>query len=317
MTEHFGWHSIFYVNLPFAIGILLLGTTHIPSVNTNPSATGFDFPGSVYLTAALTALLSGITLGPSAGWRSSEVVLLAGVFLLFAGLLLRREIKANHPLLSLELFMNLSLTATITVGFFQGVALFGSMLLIPMYLQHVHDFSPTHAGVLVLPLSISIMVMSPIVGRFSHKSDIKKLIFYGMLILTAGIGLFSRLTVQSPYWILATALIATGVGLGASSTPLNTNLINVVPQKQMGMASGLFNMIRYLGGVIGSTIFGAFMQQRTAFYLSQVMQNDYTAATADKIALGKAFPEVFLLAASTAALGMAAAWFIDSPEQKK
>lgn len=317
LTEHFGWHSIFYVNLPFAIGILLLGTRHIPSANTNPSAAGFDFPGSVYLSVALIALLSGITAGPDAGWLSSEVLLPTGLFLLFAVLLLRRESKVSRPLISLGLFMNLSFTAIIAVAFFQGVALFGGMLLIPMYLQHVHDFSPTYAGVLVLPLSISMMIMSPIMGNLSNKSDIKKLIVYGMVILTAGIGLFSFLRVQSPYWILAAALITTGVGLGASSTPLNAHLINVIPQKQTGMASGLFNMTRYLGGVIGSTMLGAFIQQRTAFYLAQVTADQYTAVMADKIALGKAFPEVFLLAAATAALGTFAACFIGSPAHQK
>ena len=317
LTEHFGWHSIFYVNLPFAVAILILGIKYIPSAGKSKATTGFDYPGSIYLTVSLVALLFGITIGPTVGWLSHKVLLLVGLSLLFAWLLLRQERIISRPLISLGLFKNVSFTATVSVGFFQGAALFGSMLLIPMYLQHVHDFSPTYAGVLVLPLSISMMIMSPIMGKVSNKSGVRKLIVSGMAILAVGIWLFSRLSVQSPYWVLATALIATGVGLGASSTPLTTNLINVVPQAQMGMASGLFNMTRYLGGVMGSTILGAFMQQREEFYLVQLIMNNYTVSIAEKIALGKAFSEVFVLAAGTAIVGMIAAFFTGTPGHKK
>lgn len=317
LTEHFGWHSIFYVNLPFAAAILILGIQYIPSAGKSKSAARFDYPGSIYLTFSLVALLFGITLGPTVGWLSHKVLVLAGITLLFTWLLIKQERIISHPLISLGLFKNLSFTATVSVGFFQGAALFGSMLLIPMYLQHVHDFSPTYAGVLVLPLSISMMVMSPIMGKISNKAGVRKLIVSGMAILAVGIWLFSRLSIQSPYWILATALIATGVGLGASSTPLTTNLINVVPQVQMGMASGLFNMTRYLGGVMGSTILGAFMQQREEFYLTQLMMNHYTVAIAEKIALEKAFSEVFVLAAGAAIIGMIAAFFTGTPRDKK
>lgn len=317
LTDHFGWHSIFYVNIPFAVTILILGITYIPAAEKSQNTTEFDYPGSIHLTISLVALLFGITVGSTAGVLNPKVLLLIGLFLLFAWLLLRRERTISHPLIFLGLFRNPSFTATVAVGFLQGSALFGSMLLIPMYLQHVHDFSPTYAGVLVLPLSISMMIMSPITGKMSNKTGARKLIVAGMAILTIGIWLFSKLTVQSPYWILAAALIGTGLGLGASSTPLTTNLINVVPQAQMGMASGLFNMTRYLGGVMGSTILGAFIQHRIDVYQAQLMMTGYPLASAEKGALGQAFPEVFLLAAGTAAVGMIAAFFTGTGRQKK
>jgi len=308
LTDHIGWHSIFYINLPFAAAILLLGGK-IPSTPKTNLTKIFDYQGSLYLIISLVALLLAIIIGSTGGWLNRTTLPLFGLFLLFAWLLFRQENRISQPLISLMLFQNLSFTATVTVGFFQGAALFGSMLLIPMYLQHVHDFSPTYAGVLVLPLSISMMIMAPIMGKLATPQRIRLLIVSGMAILVIGIWLFSKLTLQSPYWLLAAALVATGIGLGASSTPLTSNLINVVPQSQMGMASGLFNMIRYLGGVLGSTIFGAFIQQRVEAYLIPLTMSGYTAAIAEKMALGKAFPEVFLLGAATAAIGMIAAFF--------
>jgi EmrB/QacA subfamily drug resistance transporter len=308
LTDSVGWHSIFYINLPFAVAILLLGN-YIPSTKKTKSTKIFDYQGSFYLVISLVALLLAIIIGSTSGWLNETTLPLFGLFLLFAWLLFRQEKKIHQPLISLALFQNSSFAATVTVGFFQGAALFGSMLLIPMYLQNVHDFSPTYAGVLVLPLSISMMIMAPIMGKLSTPPRIRMLIVSGMAILVIGIWLFSELSIQSPYWLLAAALVATGIGLGASSTPLTSNLLNIVPQSQMGMASGLFNMIRYLGGVLGSTIFGAFIQQRVEVYLIPLTSSGYTAAIAEKMALEKAFPDVFLLGAATAAIGMLAAFF--------
>lgn len=315
LTDHIGWHSIFYINLPFAAAILLLGGSYIPSIPKTSSTKIFDYQGSIYLTVSLVSLLLAIIVGSTNGWLTKTTVPLLGLFLLFACLLFRQESRSSQPLISLALLQNSSFAATVAVGFFQGAALFGSMLLIPMYLQHVHDFSPTYAGMLVLPLSISMMIMSPIMGKLAAPPNFKLLIVSGMAILAIGIWIFSRLSLQSPYWLLAAALVTTGIGLGVSSTPLTSNLINVVPQSHMGMASGLFNMIRYLGGVIGSTIFGAFIQQRVAAYIIPLTLSGYTAPIAEKMALGKAFPEVFLMGAFTAAIGMIAAFFTGMPKK--
>ena len=314
LTDHIGWHSIFYINLPFAVAILLLGGKYIPATKTTNPTKIFDYQGALYLIISLVSLLLAIIIGSTGGWVTTTTLPLIGLFMLFVCVLFRQESRISQPLISLALFANSSFAATVAVGFFQGAALFGCMLLIPMYLQQVHEFSPTYAGILVLPLSISMMIMSPIMGKLATPRRIRPLIVSGMAILIIGMWLFSKLTLQSPYWLLAAALVATGIGLGASSTPLTTNLITVVPQSQMGMASGLFNMIRYLGGVLGSTIFGAFLQQRIEAYLIPLTISGYTVDIAEKMALAKSFPEVFLLGAATAAIGMIAAFFTGTPK---
>jgi EmrB/QacA subfamily drug resistance transporter len=316
LTEHFGWHSIFYVNLPFAAAILILGSQYIPYAEKRKTKKRFDFLGSIYLAVFLTSLLLAIISESAEGWLSEQGLLLTGLCLLFFFLLVRQESKSNLPLISLKLFKNLSFSATVVVGFIQGVALFGSMLLIPMYLQNIHGFSPTYAGVLVLPLSIAMMIMAPITGKMSSRSGVRNIIVCGMAIMVMGIGLFSQLTLQSPYWILLIALIGVGTGYGASNTPLTANLIYVVPQDQMGMAAGLFNMARYVGGVIGSTILGAFIQQRVEFYMTQLVVNGYAIAVAEKLATAKAFPDVFMMAAGVAAIGILAAFFIGASNDK-
>lgn len=317
LTQYTGWSSIFYVNLPFAAAVLVLGALYMPPSDTASRSHGFDALGAVYMTVSLVSLLLAISLLRDEGWYTPRMLILEGVFVAFAALFLWREHHLAVPLIYLPLFKITAFSTTIAVSFLQSMAMFGSLLLIPLFLQHVHDFSPTYAGFLMLPLSVTMMVLSPLVGRLTTKTDARQLAAWGMLTIMAGMWLFSRLTITSPYGVLAAALVATGAGLGISSTPLSANLVNLVSQEKMGMASGVFNMTRFVGGVIGSTIFGAFMQHRLEIHLQQLVaggqSGGMTPALLEKVAMTGAFHDVYLLALATTGLGLALSWFINPP----
>lgn len=320
LTEHIGWSSIFYVNLPFAVAVLVLGALFVPRSGAPAGRHGFDVAGAVYMTVSLVSLLLAISLLRSESWHTPRLLALEGAFAVSFILLLRQERRVAVPLIYLPLFGVTAFSATIAVSFLQSMAMFGGLLLIPLYLQHVHNFSPTYAGFLMLPLSITMMLLSPLVGRLTTKRDARQLAVWGMLTIMVGLWLFSRLTLTSPYWVLAAALVATGAGLGVSSTPLSANLVNLVEQEKMGMASGVFNMTRFVGGVIGSTIFGAFMQYRLEIRLQQLAAGGQDGAVPpallEKVAMTGAFHDVYLLALATTGLGLALSWFINPPPRR-
>lgn len=319
LTEHVSWRSVFYVNIPLAAAVFLLGALFVPGTAAGVDRKDFDVLGAIFLALSLVALMLMITLLRGTGLRSPLVLALAGVFLVFFALLLWQERRAPVPLISLSLFGITAFSATIAVSFIQSMAMFGGLLLIPLYLQHVHEFSPTHAGFLMLPLSVTMMVLSPVVGRLTTKRDARQLAIWGMLIIMAGLWLFSTLTLTSPYWVLAAALVAAGAGLGVSSTPLSANLVNLVPQKEMGMASGVFNMTRFVGGVVGSTVFGTFMQFRLETRLQRLAAlpaGAFQPGPLEKVAMMGAFHDVYLLAIATTAVGLVLAFFINPPRGK-
>lgn len=299
LTEHFGWYSIFYVNLPFAAAVLVLGRKYIPAVPGKSGPVHFDSAGAALLAVSLLSLLLTISIGGSKGFLHPQIWFLSLVFYLATVFFVSRENRIAQPLIAVELFRRAAFTATIIVSFIQSMALFGGLLLIPMFLQHVHEFSPSYSGILVLPLSLTMMIMSPLMGRIAAKQNIRHWVMLGMGLIAAGMWLFSALKLESRYWVLATALVVTGLGLGMSGTPLSANLVNLVPQAQLGMASGVFNMSRFVGGVIGSTIFGAFMQTRLVYHSALL-------GGMEKLAMTEAFHDVYLLAAAVTLLGVIA-----------
>ncbi len=177
LTEHVGWHSIFYVNVPFAVAVILLGIKYIPVIKTVEEKPEFDKLGAVFLIVSMVSLMLAITLMKEISLYFSQILLLLGVFLCFLVFFIWWEKKQKYPLVSIELFRNIPFSATITTSFIQSMAMFGGLLLIPMYLQKVHDFSPTYSGILILPMSLAMMVMAPFDGKCIDRKEEAKLCF--------------------------------------------------------------------------------------------------------------------------------------------
>ncbi|MDF2930214.1 MAG: drug resistance transporter, EmrB/QacA subfamily, partial [Anaerospora sp.] len=257
--------------------------------------------GAVFLIVSMVSLMLAITLMKEISLYFSQILLLLGVFLCFLVFFIWWEKKQKYPLVSIELFRNIPFSATITTSFIQSMAMFGGLLLIPMYLQKVHDFSPTYSGILILPMSLAMMVMAPLMGNVSTEKKRQNYAFKGMIVLVVGLGIFSTLKFESRYLILAAALVTTGIGLGISGTPLSTSVINLVSREQTGVASGIFNMMRFLGGVVGSTIFGVYLQNRISYHS---VGSDLSLPGMQQIVMTESFHDVYILAMIFASFGV-------------
>lgn len=314
LTEHIGWHSIFYVNVPFAVAVILLGIKYIPVIKTVDEKPEFDKLGAVFLIVSMVSLMLAITLMKEISLYFRQIFLLLGIFLSFLVFFIWWEKKQKYPLVSIDLFRNIPFSATITTSFIQSMAMFGGLLLIPMYLQKVHDFSPTYSGILILPMSLAMMVMAPLMGNVSTERKRQKYAFKGMIVLVIGLGIFSTLKFESRYLILAAALVTTGIGLGISGTPLSTSVINLVSREQTGVASGIFNMMRFLGGVVGSTIFGVYLQNRISYHS---VGSDLSLPGMQQIVMTESFHDVYILAMIFASLGVITALGMRYNEKEK
>lgn len=291
LTEQAGWQSVFYVNLPVAAAVLLLGSRMIPHVAGSKTPARFDHAGATLLVASLASLLAALTLVRTRGFFHEQVVGWAAFFAVSLAVFLWWERRTPQPLISLALFGRKAVGAVMTVGFFHSVALFGITLLIPLFLQYVRGYSPSAAGLMLLPLSLSMMAVSPVAGRIAGRRGGRLLITSGMAATVAGLLLFARLAEGGGAVLLAAAMMVTGTGLALAGTPLMTVLMGLVDQGQMGVASGVFNMTRLVGGVVGSTLLGVLLQHRV----------DGGAPLTD------AFGDVYALTAVGAAVGLAAA----------
>ncbi len=138
-------------------------------------------------------------------------------------------------------------------------------------------------------------------GNVSTEKKRQNYAFKGMIVLVVGLGIFSTLKFESRYLILAAALVTTGIGLGISGTPLSTSVINLVSREQTGVASGIFNMMRFLGGVVGSTIFGVYLQNRISYHS---VGSDLSLPGMQQIVMTESFHDVYILAMIFASFGV-------------
>jgi EmrB/QacA subfamily drug resistance transporter len=259
LVTHFGWEAVFLVNLPVgAVGTLLALVT-LPALVKRRAREPFDGIGAALLMIALSALLLGVTKAIEWGWtsRATLISLTVGVvsFVLFLG----RERRFSHPLIQPSLMRNRPFIAGQLAGTLAMLSLLGMSFLMPFYWQGLRGMSAQYAGVLMLPLPLGIMVLSPVSGRLSDAYGARGIATAGMLLVTAGLWLMSRVDADTAIASVLCRYTLVGIGLGMFLAPNNNAIMSAAPGAHRGVASGLIALFRFtgqsLGIAFGGTVF--------------------------------------------------------------
>ena len=262
-VDNLSWRWIFYVNLPIgAIALTVIAiafrsrSDHVPHT--------VDYLGAVVLAAGLSAIVLFSSLGGTTyAWGSAPIVLLlvSGVLLLALFPLVER--RAAEPILPLELFHNRIFVVTSAVGFIVGLALFGAITYLPLYLQVVKGHSPTSSGLTLVPLMGGLLVTSILSGQLiSRYGRYKPFPIIGTAVMLVGVFLLSQLTVATPMWKTIVAMVILGLGLGLVMQVLVLAAQNSVDHRLLGVATSGATMFRGIGGSIGVAAFGAIFANR-------------------------------------------------------
>ena len=262
-VDNLSWRWIFYVNVP--IGILALGVIgvafHARRVTTHHSV---DYLGAAVLAGSLSCIVLFTSLGGTTyAWGSPTVVTLIvvgfGLLVLFPFV----EARAAEPILPLELFQNRMFVVTSAIGFIVGLALFGSVTYLPLYLQVVKGFSPTASGLLLTPMMAGVLVTSIVSGNLISKfGRYRPFPIAGTALMAVGVFLLSRLAVSTPIWTAAVFMLVLGLGLGMVMQVLVLAAQNAVDYKLLGVATSGSTLFRQIGGSIGVSVFGAIFTNR-------------------------------------------------------
>jgi hypothetical protein len=251
-----------------AVAIVLF-RLHLHSPHTRHA---IDYAGAVLLSAGVGALILVTTWGGSQyPWGSATIVglAIAGVLLLAA--FVWQEGRAAEPLLPLKLFRSSVFTVSSAMGFWIGMAMFGAIIFIPLYLQLVYGASPTSSGLRMLPLMAGILVAAIGSGRaISRMGRYKIFPIAGTAILVVGMLLLSRLGVGTPPWVASAYMLVVGVGIGLVMQVLVLVVQNDVGPKDVGVATSTATFFRSVGGSFGVAIFGAIFASRLASQLSHL-----------------------------------------------
>jgi DHA2 family multidrug resistance protein len=178
------------------------------------------------------------------------------------------ELNIREPLIDLSLLKNFNFGMANLVLFIFGMGMFGSTFLLPLYLQNALGYTAFQAGSLFLPVGIIMAVMAPIAGQLSDKVNPKIPALIGIIILSASLFVNRTLSLFSETSTIMVSLYLRGFGMALIFTPLSALALTDIPRERMAQASGLFNVLRQIGGSFGVALMGTLLTQRTAYHLT-------------------------------------------------
>lgn len=262
LVTHFGWQAVFLVNVPVAFIASIFAAFVLPIIRSHRRLEPIDWRGAALLLTGLPAMLLGLTKGPSWGWATPQVIAPITVGVAILVLFVRVELRREYPLIDLSLFRIRPFAAGQVAGVFATLSLASMMLLIPFYFQALRGYTPEKAGILMLPMPATIMVVAPLAGRLSDKIGARGVATTGLLLLMTGLFLFTRLTAGMALWDVLWRFVVFGSGLAMFMAPNNNAVMSSVPPKRRGTASGLLGTFRFTGQSVGvalaGTVFAAF-----------------------------------------------------------
>ena len=276
-----GWQWIFFMNVPIGIVALVVTTSALKMPHVRREHT-IDYLGAALVVGAVTSvLLYTAWAGPDHGWGSALALGLLGAGLLLAVVFVLVERRAVEPILPMQLFRNSIFAIANAFGFLIGIAMFGSMIFIPVYLQVVKGFSPTESGLALLPMVVGLFTTSIAAGQIMSRTGRYKLFpIMGSAIVLVALLMLSRLTAHSPYWYAAISIYVMGAGLGLTMQVLVTVVQNAVDRRDMGVATSSVTFFRQMGGSFGTALFGAVLASRLSVHIADALKHAPAAVAA-------------------------------------
>ncbi len=257
-TESLSWRWVFWINVPLGLVALLTiqRTLHLPKKRVEHS---IDYVGAALIVAAVSAiLLVTVWGGNEYEWNDPLIVGLAVLGVALIGVFVAWELRVPEPLLPMRLFKNPVFSNTSAVSFLFGIAFFGGIIYLPVYLQVVRGYGPTASGLLLLPLVLGIFITSTGSGLLITRTGRYKIFpVVGLGIIAAAMFWLSTLQVDTPMWNVSLRVFVLGFGLGLVIQTLVVAVQNAVAPRDLGVATSSNTFFRSMGGAIGTAVFGS------------------------------------------------------------
>ncbi|MER7172806.1 MFS transporter [Streptomyces mesophilus] len=261
LTEHISWQWIFWLNVPLGLAVLPLARLRLKESYGNGAP--LDITGTVLASGGLFGIVYGLIRGNIDGWTSAQVLagLIGGGLLLAA--FVRHGIRAKNPMLPMRLFRNRAFAGINAASLLMFLGMFGSIFLLSQFLQDVLGYSPTEAGLRMLPWTGMPMIVAPIAGYLSDRIGGRPVVAAGLALQAVGLAWFAMiLSPDVSYAAQLPALIISGIGMALFFAPAANLVMSSVRPSEQGIASGANNALREVGGALGiATLAAVFSAQ--------------------------------------------------------
>jgi len=272
LTDALSWHWLFFINILPGIGVTLAALLLIDFDEPNWALLeDFDWWGLLFMAGFLGALEYVLEEGPQNDWFDDDTIsLLAGVCVFSAVAFFARVLSARAPIVDLRTYRNRNFALGSALSFVLGIGLYGMTLVYPLYLARVRGYDALMIGETVFVSGLAMFVTAPIVGRLITKVDQRALLVGGFLIFALGTWQMTGVTADWDFQELLWPQICRGIGLMSAMIPINNMALGTLPPARVKNASGLFNLMRNLGGAVGLAAINTFLDDRTDLHIDRL-----------------------------------------------
>lgn len=303
LVDQFPWRSVFYVVLPIAIINIVVAYFILKNV-TKQTYPKLDILSIVLSTLGFGGILFGFSVAGESGWGSVQVLASIIVGALTLTWFILRQLRLEQPILEFRIFKNKVFSLTTGLGMVVFIAMIGTAVIVPLYMQTMREFSAFESGLALLPGALIMGVMNPITGRLFDKYGARYLAIIGLTILTATTFMFSTLSDETTFSFIATVNAVRMLGISMVMMPVTTAGLNQLPIKLIAHGSAMNNTMRQVAGAMGTALLVTIMT---------------TTKLPDKGVAGEihGVNMSFLVAGIVSAIGLVLSFYIKNPERTR
>lgn len=274
LTDHYSWRWAFYINIPIGVLAVFMINQFVedPPYIRAARPGKIDATGFALMTLCLGTLQIIMDRGQQVDWFSAPWIcwftaICAAALVAF----LIWEVHTPEPIVNLQVFRNRNFLVGTLLIFMVGVALYAALTLLPLYLQTLMGYPALQSGLAVSPRGLGAFLMMPLVGYLTGKVDVRKLVGTGFIIVGISLWQFAGINLDISVWSIVWPSILTGVGLSMIFVPLSTVTMGTLSQEQMGNGSGIFNLMRNVGGSVGISMVTNMLARQSQVHQSNLV----------------------------------------------
>lgn len=256
------WRLVFFINVPMGVAALLLLARTAPSPRHEAP---FDWVGQLTAVLAMGGLTWSVIEAGAVGPAAPPVLIAFAIAVVALVVFVAAQVRGAHPMVPPDLFRSRNVAISNAIGFAFMVGYYGLPFVMSLYLQQVRGLSPLATGLAFLPMMVTGAMLTPFSARIAERTGARVLIIAGLLLMTAGLAVIAMLPVSAPVRLLSASMILVGLAGPFIAPPVTAVLLNSVPDHRAGIASGVFNTSRQIGGAMAVAIFGALLAQSSGF----------------------------------------------------
>jgi EmrB/QacA subfamily drug resistance transporter len=313
LTSYLNWTWIFFINVPVGLGVIALTPWLLSESRGVIQHRHFDLAGATSVTAGLMLLVYTLTRATDDGWSSGSTLTLLGASIVLIGAFIAIELRSRAPLLPLRLFRLRTLAAANVAGVAVAAVGFSMFFLLTLYMQQVLHYSAIQTGVAFVAITLTIVVVSNIAQGLVTRLGARRVLTVGLVVAAAALTLLARLPQDGHYfWNIFPAMVLGGIGMSLSFISMTIAGLTGVERADAGVASGLINTSRQIGGAVGL----AGVSTLATTYTNQYVDSHEGVTALSAAALTHGFNVTFYALAALAVAGALVAGIFIEPQRR-